>query len=121
MKILFLSIGYLNNLNDRDIYQDLLREFVKKKHEVYVVCQQGNKNIIDTEFKEECGVNILRVKIKKITNWNLFEKGLTMLLIEYAYKHAIIDYFGGEKFDLVLYSTPPVTFAGLINFYKKKG
>ncbi len=39
MNILFLSIGNLNSIKDGGIYADLLREFERKGHHVYVVSQ----------------------------------------------------------------------------------
>ena len=39
MKILFLSVSTaVSNINNRGIYPDLLREFVAKGHEIYIVC-----------------------------------------------------------------------------------
>ena len=38
MNILFLSIGDIPSLKHREIYPDLLREFIKNGHNVYVIC-----------------------------------------------------------------------------------
>jgi len=37
---------------------------------------------LPTEYKKENGVNFLRIKIGNITKTNLFEKGLSMVMIE---------------------------------------
>ena len=39
--------------------------------------------------------------------------------IEYLYKRAIKKYFAGVQFDLILYSTPPITFPNVIEYAKK--
>jgi|GEM_PF-5013835 hypothetical protein len=36
MNILFLSIGKLDNIEDKGIYTDLLRQFRDNRHDVYV-------------------------------------------------------------------------------------
>ena len=51
---------------------------------------------------------------------SFIEKGLGTLLLEHQYIHAIKKYFSNVRFDLVLYSTPPVTFAKVVNFIKKR-
>ena len=42
------------------------------------------------------------------------------LAIEYQYLFAIKKYFKNVKFDIVIYSTPPITFTKVIDFIKKR-
>ncbi len=51
---------------------------------------------------------------------SLLEKGIGTLTIEYQYLTAIKKYLGGFRFDLVLYSTPPITFSKIISYIKKR-
>ena len=44
MNILFLSIGEFDSIYQREIYPDLLREFVKHGHEVYVLQKKEGVN-----------------------------------------------------------------------------
>ena len=62
----------------------------------------------------------LGVKTLNIQKTNVVEKGIGTLLIESQYKSAIKKYLKGVKFDLVLYSTPPITFTKVIKFLKKE-
>ena len=63
MNILFLSIGDIPNIQHREIYPDLLREFIKKGHDVYVVCSRERKNNAPTELIQEGRAKLLKVRI----------------------------------------------------------
>lgn len=43
MKIIFLSIGGFKSIEAHDQYPDLLREFQKNGHEIFVVCSNEKK------------------------------------------------------------------------------
>ncbi|WP_337042033.1 glycosyltransferase family 4 protein [Emticicia sp. 17c] len=119
MNILFLTIVRINTISERGIYNDLLRKFCQKGHNVYVVTpnerRYGQKTNLTTENKS----HILKVKTLNLQKTNLVEKGLGTLMIEKQYMLAIKKNFGHIKFDLVLYSTPPITFTSIIRFIKK--
>ncbi|KKB40911.1 glycosyltransferase family 4 protein [Bacillus thermotolerans] len=120
MNILFLSIGRLNNIEDRGIYTDLLREFRDNGHKVYVVSARERRLSEPTEYTNENGVYFLRVKIGNITKTGVIEKGISTVMIENLFLKAIKKYIKDVKFDLVIYSTPPITFEKVINYVKKK-
>ena len=44
MNILFMTIGGFENVNVQGIYSDLLREFIKNGHKIYVACANQNAN-----------------------------------------------------------------------------
>jgi glycosyltransferase involved in cell wall biosynthesis len=120
MNVIFLTIGGLTNLAENALYPDLLRHFRDNGHSVHVVCQRERRSGLPTELKIEHGIKILRVKTGNITKTNLIEKGISTLLIGYQFKKAINKFFGKIKFDLVLYSTPPITLANTISYLKKR-
>ena len=70
MNILFLSIGDVPNIRHREIYPDLLREFIKNNHNVYVICAREKRKNLDTEYVEEDGAKLVKVKIGNITKTN---------------------------------------------------
>jgi glycosyltransferase involved in cell wall biosynthesis len=51
---------------------------------------------------------------------NVIEKGIGMLALEYQFLRAVKKYFPKEKFDLIYYSTPPITFTKVIRAIKKR-
>lgn len=120
MNILFLSIGRLNNIEDRGLYTDLLRYFRDKGHNIYVVSQRERRLKKPTEYTKENGVRFLRVKIGNITKTNLIEKGISTLRIESVFLNAIKKYLKNVKFDLVIYTTPPITFERVIGYIKRR-
>lgn len=120
MNILFLTLVEIISVEDRGIYQDLLRKFRNEGHKLTIVSPVERRKKVSTNFIQKEGVSILQVKTFNIQKTNLIEKGLGTLAIEYQYLSAIKKYTSGKKFDLVLYSTPPITFAKVIEFVKKR-
>lgn len=119
MKILFITIGGFSDLNGQGIYSDLMREFLKNQHSVYIAC--ANQNSSDgTYIDREFGIDILRVSTGKLTKTNIIKKGISTLLVESQFKNAIKKHFKDIKFDLVIYTTPPITFCSAVKFVKKR-
>lgn len=120
MKVLFLTIGQMGSINDFDIYPDLLRCIKRHGHDVYTVSPYEKRTGLSTKLIEEDGVKMLHVRIGNITKCGIIEKGLSTIQIESKFLSAIKKYFADVKFDLVLYSTPPITFAKVIQYIKKR-
>lgn len=120
MNVLFLTLVGINSIEDRGIYQDLLRKFRNEGHDVTIVTPVERRKGIQTNYQEKEGVSILQVKTFNITKTNILEKGIGTLAIEYQYLQAIKKFLSHKKFDVVLYSTPPITLVKVIEFIKKK-
>lgn len=121
MNILFLSISTaISDLNNRGIYPDLLRYMANQGHEVFIVCPFERRTKKSTVLKEYENVHILGVKTLNITKSNFIEKGIATLVIENQFKWAINKFYKNYKFDLLLYTTPPITFNNLISYIKNK-
>lgn len=120
MKVIFLTLVDINDLDERGIYQDLLRKFQREKHDVYIVSPTERAQKKKTTLIKKEGYHILKVRTLNIQKANILEKGIGTLLIEYQFLWAIKKYLANKEFDLVLYSTPPVTFNKIINYLKNK-
>lgn len=120
MTILFLTLVKIKSLEERGIYTDLLRKFREEGHEVFLVSPSERRDKKKTHLSKKDGVSILNVRTFNLQKTNLVEKGVGTLAIEYQYLNAIKKYFSTIKFDLVLYSTPPITFSKVIDFVKKR-
>lgn len=120
MNILFLTIGNIDSISNSGIYTDLMREFRDRGNQVYIVCARERRYGKPTEHIIEDGINILHVKTGNITKTNTVEKGISTVLIEQQFLNAIKKYFNKVKFDLVMYSTPPITFERVVNYIKKR-
>ena len=120
MNVLFVTLVGINSIEDRGIYQDLLRQFRNKGHDVTIVTPVERRKGIAANYRQKDGVSILQVKTLNVTKTNLIEKGVGTVLLEYQFLSAIKKYLSTKKFDLVLYSTPPITFSRVIQFIKKR-
>lgn len=120
MNIVFLTIGELSNLSENAMYPDLLRCFQKNGHQVYAVCTRERRLKLPTVRQTEANIDVLRVRTGNITKTNLLEKGLSTLLIGVEYKRAIQKHFKKITFDLILYSTPPITISSTVKYLKKR-
>ena len=120
MNILFLTIFGINDVNERGLYNDLMRTFKEHGHSVYIACPTERRYNKNTYLKNEDDIDILRVKTLNFQKTNIIEKGLSTILLEHQFYAAIKKYFRGIKFDLILYSTPPITFTKVVKYIKKK-
>ncbi|MFD0931594.1 glycosyltransferase family 4 protein [Psychroflexus salinarum] len=120
MKILFLTMVQITSLNDRGIYQDLINELIDRGHKISVVSPLERRLNKPTAFKKESKFNMLNVKTLNLTKSSIIEKGVGQMMVESQYLRAIKKHFRGIQFDLVLYSTPPITFTNLIKYIKKR-
>lgn len=120
MNIIFLTLVEINSLNEKGIYQDLLNKFVFEGHHVSIVTPVERRRKTPTILNKFENLNILQVKTFNIQKTNIFEKGIGTLAIEYQYLKAIKKYLHFQKFDIILYSTPPITLYKVINYIKKE-
>jgi len=120
MRVLFLTMVKINSFSERGIYTDLLSKFHEDGHEVFAVCPIERREKRQTSIRKEREGIILNVKTLNLQKTNIVEKGIGTLAIEYQFLSAIKKYFSKEKFDIIIYSTPPITFYKVINFIKKR-
>ncbi|WP_347146206.1 glycosyltransferase family 4 protein [Parabacteroides goldsteinii] len=121
MNVLFLTMSSgLKNIETSGIYTDLIRKFRDEGHEVYVIYPRERRLRLPTEVKHEGRVHLLGVKTLNVTKTNLIEKGLGQVTLERQFKLGLEKYFGKVEFDIILYSTPPITFTKVIRYAKKR-
>ena len=120
MNVLFLTLVAISSLEERDIYTDLLREFTRNGHAVYVISPVERRHRQKTHMIREKNATILRLRTGNVQKTNLLEKGVSTVLMEPLFKGAIRRYFSDVKFDLVLYSTPPITLVGAVDYVKRR-
>lgn len=120
MRVLFLTLLSFESLSERNLYTDLLRDFVKNGHEVYAVSPTEKREGKETHIVQEDHATIIRLQIGNTQKTNIIEKGISTIMIEPTFKKAIKKYFSKVKFDLVLYSTPPITLVSAIEYVKNR-
>lgn len=109
----------LTEVDSHGIYSDLMRKFRNEGHEVYIVSPRERRTGENTRLYEANGVHILGVRTLNLQKTNVIEKGIGQVLVETQFKQAIKRHLGDIKFDLILYSTPPITFPKVIQYLKK--
>ncbi len=120
MKILFLSLLDFETIEEHNIYTDLLREFRKEKHELYIVSPVERRKNRDTYIIQEDNCKILKLCIGNVQKTNYLEKGFSLLRLQGQFIKGITTYFSDVKIDLILYATPPITFSRVVAYIKKR-
>lgn len=126
MNVLFVTLVDIRRADQRDLYSDLVRRFAAADHHVYIVSPAERRHGLNTQMLEDNSseqsgrIHILKVKTGNIQKTSIIEKGISTLLLEYQVCAAIRKYLRKVKFDLVLYSTPPITLTYPIGYIKKR-
>ena len=120
MNILFLTLLDFESLEEHNIYTDLLREFTKQNHQLFVISPVERRKNQNTRIVKEENATILKLKIGNTQKTNIIEKGISTVRIESQFINGIKKHFSNITFDLVIYSTPPITFCSAIEFVKKR-
>lgn len=120
MNILFLSLSRFDDINERGIYSDLMREFIRRGNNVFIASPTERRFGKKTYLIESRHCQILKIKTLNIQKTNVIEKGIGTLLLERQFDKAIKKCWGNIKFDLVLYATPPITFNKVIERVKRR-
>lgn len=120
MNILFLTLLDFSTLEDSNIYTDLLKVFLKNGHNLSIISPVERRNNQKTSIIQTPNVQILKLRIGNVQKTNFIEKGISTLTLEHKFINGIKKYFSKTKFDLVLYSTPPITFEKAIRYVKNR-
>jgi glycosyltransferase involved in cell wall biosynthesis len=118
VNILFLTLVDFKSIQQEGIYTDLMREFTKNNHYVYIVSpteKHGKTHII-----AESNCEILKLSLGEIQKTSFIKKGINTLTLEHKVKVAVKRYFSSVKFDLIIYATPPITFYSVVKYIKEK-
>lgn len=110
----------IETISTRGIYSDLLRYMRDQGHDIWVVSPRERSLEMPTGMKAVDDIHILGVRTLNLQKTNVIEKGVGQLLVEYQYRKAIHSHLKNIHFDLILYSTPPITFPAAIQYAKQR-
>ena len=110
----------MTDISPRGIYFDLLRKFSSEGWNIYVVTPRERSLGLPTGITKQDDVHILGVRTLNLQKTSTIEKGVGQVSVEMLYKRAIKKYLNGVHFDLILYSTPPITFPNVIAYLKRQ-
>ena len=120
MNVLFLTLLDFSTIEENGIYTDLMREFAKDNHNLYIISPTEKRKNEPTRLLNKGNTKILKLQIGNTQKTNLIEKGISILTLESKFKSGIKKYFDKVTFDLVLYSTPPITLQKAVEFVKHR-
>jgi glycosyltransferase involved in cell wall biosynthesis len=118
--LIFVTLSRINSLDDHSIYSDLLKYFSHNGYNITIISPYERRFNIRTRVREINNIIYLDVKTLNIQKSNIIEKGIGTILIRYNYIFAIKKYLSKKSYDLVLYTTPPITFYPVIKYLKLK-
>lgn len=118
MNVLFLSQVDIN-LKSSGLYSDLANCFVSKGHSLTIISCSSS---ISKKYVEDQSQNIrtIKVKVKNQFGCNVIKKTLILLGLSKKIKHCYKKFLKNERFDLLIYATPPVFFENAIRFIKAR-
>ncbi len=119
MNILFLTMNVFTDVDMHNIYSDLMLELIAKGHRPFIVTPRQKSTGEKTARTDYPTHTILTVQIGNTAGVSLIEKGISTVTLSGRYYRAVRKHLGREKFDLILYSTPPITLAGPVRKLKK--
>ncbi len=119
MNIVFLTMNVFTDIEMHNIYSDLMKEFIAHGHKPYIVTPREKKSGEETCLEDFESYALLKVRIGNTSNVSFIEKGISTVLLQSQFMHAISKHLSGIHFDLILYSTPPITLSRVIGELKK--
>jgi hypothetical protein len=127
MNLLFITVADMRDVDTHGIYSDLMREFLKSGHEVFIASPAERRNDMPTSIIEytnstdwHAHLHILKIRTGNIQKTSFIEKGISTILLENQLKNGIKKYFSNVRFDMVLYTTPPITLVKPVLYVKKR-
>ena len=119
MKIAFLTIAYRVDPNDSNLYTDLFDEIASRGHDVTVFCSDESRSSGKPIESFRGKVRIVQIPTGRITKTNRLTKATNTAFLERRFVSAIKK-SAYRGFDLLIYSTPPITFEKVIRFLKER-
>lgn len=112
MNVLFLSLSDVKS----SLYGSLAKEFVTNGHSVTIISPSVDG------FSDETIDNIRSLKFKSISisGGNILKKGIANLFLPWKSTRIVRKYIECEKIDLIISSTPPLSFYRPIEYIKRR-
>lgn len=104
-----------------NIYSDLCRRLISYGHTVDIICPDENPSFDGKYSSEKYGSSkMIKISTGKIQKTGLLKKGISTLTVGYKFEAAVKANCADRKYDIVIYSTPPITLIPAIKYIKKR-
>ena len=120
MNILYIASMFPTPKEGENLYTDLASELVENGHKVTVIVSEEKRKIDDTKVCIERNFNVIRVRTGNLYEIGSVEKAISFVTLQSKMKNAINKYLSDEKFDMIVFMSPPVTMYSVVNFAMKK-
>jgi len=117
MIIFFLTLAYPCDKTDRNLYSDLMDEITARGHKAIVFRPDDGTTSLVSSLRGS--VQVVTVKSGKITKNSYLNKAINTILLGRRYKKALKQVMTDIVPQLLIYSTPPITFLDAIDLAKK--
>ena len=117
MNILFVTIAWPDK-GERNLYSDLLDEFVKNGHAVYVL--SNDEKTSNTCTGIENGIHVLRVRSARVKKAKKVRKALSLFAMGKHLRKELFKHWPELEIDLILSHSPPITLSALFKSLKRK-
>ena len=119
MNILYLSVVPFKIDKNPSIYTDLIQELDNFGDQITVVSIDSSLKPFQIKEVREKNIDLIYKGSFQLYNVNIFRKGLSILSLPFFMRRAVkkLDL---KKYELILYETPPITWAGIVKEIKKK-
>ena len=116
MNVLFVTIAWPLP-GERNLYSDLMDEFVRQGHSVFVAC--ADDTVKKTQLCDEGEVSVLRIATSPMRKMNKLKKGIALLTLGKRIEKAIYNEWTAIDFDLIISHSPPITLSRLFSSLKR--
>ena len=114
MNILYLSAVPFKIDKNPSIYTDLIQELTNFGDKITVVSIDNSLKPFQIKKVTQKNIDLICIGSFKLYNVSIFRKGLAILSLPFFMKKGL------KKLDMILYETPPITWAGIVSQLKKK-
>jgi hypothetical protein len=119
MNILYLSAVPFKIDKNPSIYTDLIQELTNFGDKITVVSLDNSLKPFQVKKVTQKNIDLICIGSFKLYNVGIFRKGLAILSLPFFMKK-VLKKLDISKFNLILYETPPITWAGIVSQLKKK-
>lgn len=88
-KIIFFTLVSISSIEDRNLYSDLMRHFVKMGHHVTILSPIERREAKSSKIIEGKNYKLIRFKSLNIQKTNIIEKLIATVSIDYLLKYTI--------------------------------
>ena len=117
MNILFVTIAW-PLAGERNLYSDLMNEFVRQGHSVFVA--YADDQVEKTQLCNKGEISVLRIATSPMRKMNKFRKAIAFLTLGKRIEKAIQNNWIAIGFDLIIGHSPPITLSRLFKSLKEE-